>query len=89
MFEAPNSPVRGLRILQSAVWLSTILAQARKHCGEVLPKSRYRAGVIRSDPIGIIGAKDCGFVARRDVLLAATMTAVAAAMIGCALELRD
>jgi hypothetical protein len=36
-----------------------------------------------------MGAKDCGFVARRGVLLAGTMTAGAAAMIGCALKLRD
>jgi hypothetical protein len=41
-----------------------------------------------SDPTGIIGAKDCDFIARRDVLLAAIMTAGAAAMIGCVLELR-
>jgi hypothetical protein len=41
-----------------------------------------------SDPIGIIGAKDCDFIAREDAWLAAIMTAGAAAMIGCVLALR-
>jgi hypothetical protein len=42
----------------------------------VLPKSRYRSEPMQSDPTGIIGARDDAFVARRDFLLTAAMTAV-------------
>jgi hypothetical protein len=65
--------------------LSTILAQARKNCGEVLPKSRYRPEPepMQRDPTGIIGARDDAFVARRDFLLAAAMTARVPVVSGC------
>jgi hypothetical protein len=63
--------------------LSTILAQARKNCGEGLPKSRYRPEPMQRDPTGIIGARDDAFVARRDFLLAAAMTAGVPVVSGC------